>query len=109
MLSDHNVIQCTLTMKHHLPETRSIQYRKIKKIDHVKFGNLVQDTLDTHNINTLEQKVDHYNKTLTECLQECAPFKTKQLKTSKNIHKTTMVWWQYKTLNSDQENEGMLM
>ena len=62
--------------------------------------------LDTHKINTLEQKVDHYNKTLSECLQECAQLKTKQLK---NIHETTMVWWQFKMWNSDQENEGMLM
>ena len=54
MLSDHHFIHCTLTMKHHLPETRSIQYRKIKKIDHVKFRKLVQDMLDTHKINTLE-------------------------------------------------------
>ena len=82
MLSDHNFIHCTLTVKQHLPETRSIQYRKIKKIDHVKLRNLVQDTLDTLKINNLEQKVDHYNKTLTQCLQECAPLKTKQVKTS---------------------------
>ena len=38
--------------------------------------------LDTNKINTLEQKVDYYNKTLTECLQECVPLKTKQQKTS---------------------------
>ena len=82
MLPDHNFIHSTLTVKHHIPETRSIQYRKIKKTCHVKFRNLVQDMLDAHKINTLEQKFDHYNKTLTECLQECAPLKAKQLKTS---------------------------
>ena len=62
MPSDNSFIHCTLTMKCCLPETRSIQYKKIKKIDHVKFGNLVQDTLNTHKINTLELKIDHYNK-----------------------------------------------
>ena len=82
MVSNHNFIHCTLNVKHHLPETGSIQHRKIKKIDDVKFRNLMQYTLDTYKINTLEQKVDHYNKTLTEWLQECAPLKIKQLKTS---------------------------
>ena len=38
--------------------------------------------LDTQKKNTLEQKVNKYNKTLTECLQECAQLKTKKLKTS---------------------------
>ena len=46
MLSDHNFTHCILTVKHHLPETRSVQYRKIKKIDHAKFRNQVQDMLE---------------------------------------------------------------
>ena len=83
MLSDHNFIDCSLYIEKSKPQIKTVTYRKLKNIDIKTLGEDMGETLEAaNNCSDLAALVDMYNVKLSEVLDNCAPQKTKTVKTS---------------------------
>ena len=78
-LSDHFLIDFAVKCQPHARESKNITYRSLKNVDGEKFRQEVKERLDgLPNTNSVLEKVNGYNKVLSELVDEHAPLKTKR-------------------------------
>ena len=81
MLSDHNFIDCSLHIEKPKPQTKTVTYRKYRKLKNIDIKTLGEDlgeALEAANYcSDLEALVDMYNVKLSEVLDNHAPKQSK--------------------------------
>ena len=80
VISDHHMIQSSLTEGRPAFPRENISYRKIRSVDNTTFAmDRMANELLQHTCVTLHGLVDEYNSTLSRLLDEYTPLKTKNL------------------------------
>ena len=80
-LSHHFLIDFVFNAELSESITKTITYRKVKKVNCLKFRNDVQDTLsDLPHSNNMKEKITNYNNTMTTVMNKDAPVITKTIR-----------------------------
>ena len=81
ILSDHNLIDCSLHIEKPKPQTKTVTYRKLRNIDIKILGGDMGEALKAaKNCIDLAAVIDMYNMKLSEVQDNHAPQKTKTFK-----------------------------
>ena len=87
LLSDHYFIHTSIRILNPKPQEVTVQFRKMKSIDHNKFNEDLKITLQrTEPIEDLQDLVAAYNSVLLSTLDIHAPLKIKRVKKYMNNH-----------------------
>ena len=80
-LSHHFLIDFNIIATTEVKQERTISYRCLKNVDTKQFNDEVKEKLDSIPLSTeMSERVDVYNKTLSEIVDKHAPVKTKTIK-----------------------------
>ena len=81
LLSDHFFVHSTISILKPKPQEVTVQFRKIKSINHRKFNEDLKVAFQrTESVEDLQDLVTSYNSALSSTLDTHAPLKTKMLK-----------------------------
>ena len=83
-LSDHFMISFEVDVEVEKQETKSITYRNLKGVDTTKFSEELLAKLQDHDISSFGEKVNVYNSTVKDMVNDYAPLLTKTIKVVPN-------------------------